>query len=119
MNKTIVKRDVEICHYGVKGMRWGVRRFQNSDGSLTAKGRARQASNSKHGKQVKDAISNINFNKRVKSITPEQINIGKKEVMKALKTIGVVGSVAISGTYLAVVGYNVAKYLINDPQKLF
>ena len=31
----------ELYHYGVKGMRWGVRRYQNEDGSLTDKGRKR------------------------------------------------------------------------------
>lgn len=30
-----------ICHHGIKGQKWGVRRFQNKDGSLTAKGRQR------------------------------------------------------------------------------
>lgn len=28
----------ELYHHGIKGQRWGVRRFQNSDGSLTAAG---------------------------------------------------------------------------------
>ena len=32
----------ELMHYGVKGMKWGKRRYQNSDGSLNAAGRARQ-----------------------------------------------------------------------------
>lgn len=30
----------ELYHYGVKGQRWGVRRYQNADGSLTDAGRA-------------------------------------------------------------------------------
>ena len=30
-----------IYHHGIKGQKWGVRRFQNKDGSLTAKGRQR------------------------------------------------------------------------------
>lgn len=28
-----------LCHHGVKGQKWGVRRYQNKDGSLTDEGR--------------------------------------------------------------------------------
>ena len=30
-----------LCNYGVLGMKWGVRRYQNPDGTLTAEGRKR------------------------------------------------------------------------------
>lgn len=30
-----------LAHYGILGMKWGVRRYQNADGSLTAEGRNR------------------------------------------------------------------------------
>lgn len=33
--------DDELCHWGIKGQRWGFRRFQNEDGSLTPEGRER------------------------------------------------------------------------------
>lgn len=31
----------ELYHHGIKGQRWGVRRYQNEDGSLTEAGRIR------------------------------------------------------------------------------
>ncbi len=35
-----------LMHFGIKGMKWGVRRYQNSDGSLTNQGKARYSSGS-------------------------------------------------------------------------
>ena len=31
----------ELYHHGIKGQKWGIRRFQNADGTLTTAGRAR------------------------------------------------------------------------------
>lgn len=36
----------ELQHWGIKGMQWGRRRFQNTDGSLTPAGKARYADDS-------------------------------------------------------------------------
>lgn len=38
-----------LAHFGTKGMRWGQRRFQNEDGSLTALGKERYGKNGKRG----------------------------------------------------------------------
>lgn len=32
----------ELTHWGIRGMRWGIRRYQNKDGSLTAAGKKRR-----------------------------------------------------------------------------
>ena len=36
----------ELYHHGIKGMRWGIRRYQNPDGTLTEEGRRRYGVNS-------------------------------------------------------------------------
>ena len=37
----IASEDEYLAHHGIKGQKWGQRRYQNSDGSLTAEGRKR------------------------------------------------------------------------------
>jgi len=43
MNNSVSPPNYYILeHHGIKGQKWGVRRFQNKDGTLTAEGRQRQ-----------------------------------------------------------------------------
>jgi hypothetical protein len=41
MSDYIITNNNELYHYGVKGMKWGVRRYQNFDGSYTKAGMKR------------------------------------------------------------------------------
>lgn len=43
MEYFVYKDENELTHWGVKGMRWGVRRYQNADGSLTSAGKKRRS----------------------------------------------------------------------------
>lgn len=39
--------DQELTHFGIKGMHWGIRRFQKSDGTLTSAGKKRYSADRK------------------------------------------------------------------------
>lgn len=60
-----------ICHHGIKGQKWGVRRYQNSDGSLTEEGKKRQTyrNNIIRNRPHTDAVNDI-----VRSLSKEDID---------------------------------------------
>ena len=44
----------ELYHWGIKGMKWGVRRYQNKDGTLTAAGRKHYAGDGNAGEDAQE-----------------------------------------------------------------
>ena len=96
----------ELYHHGVKGMHWGVRRYQNTDGSLKAAGRKRYTDGGK--KQLTDE-ERAARNAKIKS-TAKKVAIG----------VGVTALVA-AGTYAAVKYNNKtmaeAKQIMSDVHK--
>lgn len=47
----------ELYHHGVKGMRWGIRRYQNKDGSLTPAGKKRYSPEELGRKPVQKGVT--------------------------------------------------------------
>ena len=73
-----------LAHHGTKGQRWGVRRFQNSDGSLTAAGKLRYSvgNGGRHiGKKV-DPKSAAKLKKRQVKETAKLERLKIKEAAK-------------------------------------
>lgn len=56
--------DYVIMHHGIKGMKWGVRRYQNKDGTLTAAGKKRY---NKEVEKLKNERKTLNNQKRTQA----------------------------------------------------
>ena len=65
MNRQEFNDALYLAHYGTKGMHWGVRNYQNYDGSLTPEGRARYQENEGNGFSTTKSPEEIR-NKRLK-----------------------------------------------------
>lgn len=88
-----------LVHHGVKGMRWGVRRYQNKDGSLTDAGRFHYAVDSdKKITTNKDGTKNIptgfTFNRvgqsslDVNKAGSLYVSYGKEDAARYVKNLG-------------------------------
>lgn len=86
MTQVIVRRKVEgsdeLYHFGVQGQKWGIRRYQNADGSLTAAGRAHYGYGDYNG-----PITKRGFKKALKKIDKgaREIQENKHELDNAYK----------------------------------
>lgn len=69
----------ELQHHGIKGQKWGVRRYQNKDGSLTAEGRKKYGDKDNFEKQYPEDVK-----KNMKK-TKSGVDKGKEYVEKAQK----------------------------------
>lgn len=49
-----------LQHYGIKGMKWGVRRYRKEDGSLTEAGKKRYKDNTPNTSKKKNKSPNAN-----------------------------------------------------------
>ena len=49
----------ELMHFGIKGQKWGIRRYQNEDGSYTEAGKERYSVSGATGKKANSELSNL------------------------------------------------------------
>lgn len=93
----------ELYHHGIKGQRWGVRRYQNPDGTLTAAGKVRY-NIGEFGQNAKDKVSSaLGSAKQAASSRIQSIDKDK------LKKAAIIGGSAIAAAALAYGGYKLAQ----------
>ena len=88
-----------ISHFGVKGMKWGIRRYQNKDGSLTPEGRKRYGRSEDSEKirelrkkpvsamsnqELETVIRRMNLERQYRDLKSSEINSGKKKAKEVL-----------------------------------
>lgn len=77
-NNHVMISNGELYHWGIKGMKWGVRRYQNSDGSLTPAGRKRlEKADQKWAKKKSDKIT-----AKAQKATSKELNKYANELLK-------------------------------------
>lgn len=79
----------ELIHHGILGMKWGVRRYQNKDGSLTPAGKHR-VQTGEIGKSSDSAVSSTSSHTRsVKEMSDSELRdkISRMELEKRYKDL--------------------------------
>ena len=98
------KNEEMLEHHGIKGQKWGVRRFQNKDGTRTALGKKRESSpdakenearkaDVKNRRTMSDAdlkkrIERMRLEKEYKTLVDEDTAPGKRYVSEILSAAG-------------------------------
>ena len=105
MDDTEVMNDEELQHHGIKGMKWGHRRFQNKDGSLTPAGRERYADDYEEYETYHKERQKQERKERTKTL----LKVGAAAAAGAIAVIGIKKYIESKNSDTTAKGENVVK----------
>jgi hypothetical protein len=98
----------ELYHYGIKGQKWGVRRYQNSDGTLTSAGKKRRKINylseakGMSDDELRSQVNRLNLERRY-------VNLAKNESSRVSRTLDAADKAASAATNANKMSKNIDK----------
>ena len=95
----------ELYHAGIKGMKWGIRRYQNADGSLTPAGKKRYSDSG--GQQKSKHRQKLEAKYQAKGMSQRDAENAAAKRIKTEKIVGVMAGVTVA----AASAYFVNKYV--------
>ena len=104
----------ELYHWGIKGQKWGVRRFQNKDGTLTPEGKKRYDDTPDSPKQKKTHREKLEEKYRQNGMSEAQAKAAANKRIRVEKAIGITAGMTVA----AVAVYAANKYVKEHTDKI-
>lgn len=101
----------ELCHYGLKGMKWGQRRWQNTDGTFNEAGKQRYfGKSSSHRPESVMKLQKNSSSKNTKAVPKNKTNKASEKELAELKAKRAAKAKKIAIAGAAVVATGLAAY---------